>query len=136
MLLDDVCALKCEATVRSRMEDFKKLALSVLVREAASRLGFMNVKPQQMETILAFCQGKDVFVSLPTGFGKTLIFAVLPSLFNTIRQSTTSIVVVESPSSSDGGTKEEVYPDGSECGIPGRIAVGPTSNQSRFAREP
>ena len=97
MLIDDVCALKCEATVRSRMEDLKKLALSVLVREAASRLGFANVKPQQMEAILAFCQGKDVFVSLPTGFGKTLIFAVLPSLFNTIRQSTTSIVVVVSP---------------------------------------
>ena len=87
MLIDDVCALKCEATVRSRMEDLKKLALSVLVREAASRLGFANVKPQQMEAILAFCQGKDVFVSFPTGFGKTLIFAVLLSLFNTIRRS-------------------------------------------------
>ena len=97
MLIDDVYAPKCEATARSRMEDLKKLALSVLVREAASRLGFANVKPQQLEAILAFCQGKDVFVSLPTGFGKTLIFAVLPSLFNTIRRSTTSIVVVVSP---------------------------------------
>ena len=97
MLIDDVYAPKCEATVRSRMEDLKKLALSVLVREAASRLGFANVKPQQLEAILAFCQGKDVFVSLPTGFGKTLIFAVLPSLFNTIRRSTTSVVVVVSP---------------------------------------
>ena len=87
MLIDDVYALKCEATVRSRMEDLKTLALSVLVREAASRLGFANVKPQQMEAILAFCQGKDVFVSFPTGFGKTLIFAVLLSLFNTIRRS-------------------------------------------------
>ena len=79
------------------MEDLSKLALSVLVREAASRLGFTNVKPQQLEAILAFCGGKDVFVSLPTGFRKTLIFAVLPSLFNTIRRSTTSIVVVLSP---------------------------------------
>ena len=77
------------------MEDLSKLALSVLVREAASRLGFTNVKPQQLEAILAFCGGKDVLI--PTGFGKTLIFAVLPSLFNTIRRSTTSIVVVLSP---------------------------------------
>ena len=29
---------------------------------------------------MEFCTGKDIFVSLPTGYGKTPIFAVLPSL--------------------------------------------------------
>ena len=40
---------------------------------------------------MEFCKGKDVFVSLPTGYGKTLIFAVLPSLFNPMRKVTTTI---------------------------------------------
>ena len=65
--------------------------ISLLVREAASRLGFPNVKPHQPEAILAFCEGEDVCVSLPTGFGKTPIFAVLPLLFKTIRRSNTSV---------------------------------------------
>ena len=50
------------------------IALSVLIREAASRKGYANVKPKQLETVLEFGKGKDVFVSLPTGFGKTLIY--------------------------------------------------------------
>ena len=65
-------------------QQISPIALSVLVRKVASRLGFVNVKPQQLEAILAFCEGKDVFMSLPSGFRKTLIFAVFPSLFNTI----------------------------------------------------
>ena len=65
MVIDDVYTLKCEAAVCSRMEDLKKLTLSVLVCEAASRVGFVNVKPQQLEAILAFFEGKNVFMSLP-----------------------------------------------------------------------
>ena len=44
-----------------------------------------NVKPKQIEAVLELCKGKDVFVSLQTGYAKTLIFAVLPLLF--IRQA-------------------------------------------------
>ena len=79
------------------MEDLRTIALSALIREAASRIGYDNVKPKQIEAVLEFCKGKDVFVSLPTGYGKTLIFAVLLSLFNAIRKVTTSIVVVVTP---------------------------------------
>ena len=35
------------------VKDIKKLALSVLVRKVTSQLGFVNVKPQQLEAILA-----------------------------------------------------------------------------------
>ena len=79
------------------MEDLRTIVLSALIREAASRIGYDNVKPKQIEAVLEFCKGKDVFVSLPTGYRKTLIFAVLPSLFNAMRKVTTSIVVVVTP---------------------------------------
>ena len=69
----------------------------MLVREAASRIGFPNFKPQQLEAMLAFCKGKDVCVSHPTGFGKMLIFAVPPLVLNS------NCSGCESPSSSDGG---------------------------------
>ena len=79
------------------MEELRILALSVLVRVAVSRLGFRNIKDKQLEAVVNFCQGRDVFVSLPTSYGKTLIYAVLPSLFDIIKRRTSSIVVVVSP---------------------------------------
>ena len=67
------------------MNDLRTIVLSALTREAASKIGYENVKPKQMEAVLKFCKGRDVFVSLPTGYGKMLILSVLPSLF--IRQA-------------------------------------------------
>lgn len=40
------------------MEDLKTIALSALICEAASRIGYTNVKPKQLEAILEFCEGK------------------------------------------------------------------------------
>ena len=40
---------------------------------------------------------KDVFINLPTGFGKSLIYQALPLVFNATRNSTGHIVVVISP---------------------------------------
>ena len=49
-----------------------------VVMRVAQRLGFADPRPQQLEAIKTFMQGKDVFVSLPTGYGKSLIYSVLP----------------------------------------------------------
>ena len=48
-----------------------------VILHAVQRLGFADPRPQQMEAIITFMQGKDVFVSLPTGYGKSLIHSVL-----------------------------------------------------------
>ena len=42
-------------------------------------------KDKQLEAIKCFCAGHDVFVSLPTGYGKSLIYAVLPLIFDRIK---------------------------------------------------
>ena len=52
-------------------------------REAARTLGYPSLKPEQEKVLSEFIGGKDVFVSLPTGFGKSLCreYAVLPLAF-------------------------------------------------------
>ena len=47
----------------------------------------MNVrlKDKQLEAILSFMSGNDVFVSLPTGYGKSLIYGILPLAFDVFR---------------------------------------------------
>ena len=56
-----------------------------MIQDVAQNSGIASLKLKQMEAILAFLSGKDVFVALPTGYGKSIIFALLPALFNRIR---------------------------------------------------
>ena len=56
-----------------------------VVLRAVQRLGFADLRPQQMVAIKTFMQGKDVFVSLPTGYGKSLIYSVLPYAYDELR---------------------------------------------------
>ena len=48
------------------------------VLRAAHKLGYAEVRKHQAEAVMKFMQGDDVFVSLPTGSGKSLIYSVLP----------------------------------------------------------
>ena len=57
--------------------DVDKAILCALERASLSQL-----KPDQEKTIKTFVSGKDVFVSLPTGFRKSLCFALLPLVFD------------------------------------------------------
>ena len=62
---------------------------------AASKLGYPALKPEQLQVVVEFLSGKDVFAVLPTGFGKSLCYAVLPLAFDQLRsQEEKSIVVV------------------------------------------
>ena len=38
--------------------------------------GLLYLKDKQKESILTFLGGNDVFVSLPTGYGKSLIYGI------------------------------------------------------------
>ena len=44
-----------------------------------------------MIAVSSFLQGRDVFVTLPTGFGKSLCYAVLPKVFDTLSTDRSSI---------------------------------------------
>ena len=49
-----------------------------------AKLGYVRLKEEQKDAILSFVSGKDVFVSLPTKFGKSLCYQCLPMLFYTL----------------------------------------------------
>ena len=72
--------------------------MSVITR-AANSLGFSSLNKKEQEQVIGeFIDGKDVFVCLPTGFGKSLCFITLPVIFEIIRAPCDpSIVVVISP---------------------------------------
>ena len=53
--------------------------------EDVSRQVGLCLKEKQFEAILNFVSGRDVFVSLPTGYGKSIIYAILPRIFDKIR---------------------------------------------------
>ena len=78
-----------------RMEQFRVVRA---VDDAVARLGYQAIKQKQREAIEAFTKGEDVFVSLPTGYGKSLCYTLLPWVFDDLRgEKNTSIVVCVSP---------------------------------------
>ena len=55
--------------------------LQEAIHQASSDIG-LSLKQKQLEAVVKFCSGNDVFVSLPTGDGKSIIYAILPSVFD------------------------------------------------------
>ena len=64
---------------------------------------FLKMKPRQKEALQSIvCKGQDCLIVLPTGYGKSLIYQMLPSLFDKISarnlsSKDKSIVIVVSP---------------------------------------
>ena len=56
-----------------------------IIMAAGEKLGYKELKDKQMEAVKAFVSGNDVFVCLPTGYGKSVIYAVLPLVFNKLK---------------------------------------------------
>ena len=60
----------------SAMADASR-SLSSIIDNTAASLGYTRLKVAQKKALQAFVGGKDVFVSLPTGYGKSLCYALL-----------------------------------------------------------
>ena len=60
------------------------MASSTAVAYALSKVGKggLVLKKEQVQTIRNLYNGKDVFLWLPTGFGKSICYEVLPFLFD------------------------------------------------------
>ena len=56
--------------------------ISQAITESGRALGVLELKSKQLEALNAFLSGRDTFVSLPTGYGKSIIYAVLPLAFD------------------------------------------------------
>ena len=70
--------------------------LDGIIVKAAGSLGY-TLKPEQKQALLKFV-GQDVSISLPTGFGKSLCYILLPRIFDLLRGvENKCIVIVVSP---------------------------------------
>ena len=64
---------------------------------AAGKLEY-SLKAKQREAVELFLNGRDTFVSLPTGYGKSLCYCLLPFAFDALRGAAgRSIVICISP---------------------------------------
>jgi len=74
-------------------------AIDAAMAYGRERLGLAKLKPEQETAIRSFALGKDVFVCLPTGYGKSVCFTMLPFVFDHLRGTTDgrSIVICVSP---------------------------------------
>ena len=65
--------------------------------EICCRILEIQLSPEQEAAVTSIVKQRDVFVSLPTGAGKSICYAILPLLFDTIKKTKGSIVIVTSP---------------------------------------
>ena len=78
-------------------QDFQKAVSGI-----CSTFGVQNLSPQQEKALSEFLSGSDVFVNLPTGYGKSLMYQMAPLVANELskqhsRFPNESIVVIISP---------------------------------------
>ena len=55
------------------------------ISEGLQKLGLESLKEKQREAIVCFLKSTDTFVCLPTGYGKSVIYALLPYVFDHLR---------------------------------------------------
>jgi len=83
-LIGDILTYKiivaCEEDIL--MAESNMMVLPSALDLASQRMGIDRLLPKQLEAVESFVSGKDTFVSLPTGYGKSVIFAILPLLFD------------------------------------------------------
>jgi len=48
------------------------------VEKPISFMNFQYLKPKQAKVLKSFTSGHNTFVALPTGYGKSIIYAILP----------------------------------------------------------
>ena len=65
-------------------------SISDIIQAAASSLVYAEIRLLQETAVGAFVMGSDVFLSIPTGGGKSLCYAVLPRVFDMLRGNDTT----------------------------------------------
>ena len=78
---------------------FPRPTIDRAIAEAVWKLDYSRATDNQANAIREFVAGRDVFVTLPTGSGKSLCYAALPFVFDFLRaqSESPSIVVVVCP---------------------------------------
>ena len=66
--------------------------------DVCEKFGIKALNDYQREAITQFVYKKtDLFINLPTGYGKSLVYQALPLVFDTVHRTVGHIVVIVSP---------------------------------------
>jgi len=57
-------------------------SIAKAIKEASKAMGYHVLRDYQKKTVEAYLSGRDVFVSAPTGAGKSLTFELAPYAFD------------------------------------------------------
>ena len=93
--INSACSRQAEKMAPVSNSDFDEA-----VKFALSKRGSPNfsLKSKQLQAIKAVVQQKrDVLAVLPTGYGKSLIYQLLPDMFNFLTQRNCSVALIVSP---------------------------------------
>ena len=71
--------------------------LDTIILKAMLRLGYPSLHESQHKAVISFVNRNDVFIIVPTGSGKSLCFAVLPFMFDSVYGRIESIAIIVSP---------------------------------------
>ena len=67
-----------------------------VIQVAAESMGYPELRRLQETAVSAFVTGRDAFVSIPTGDGRSLCYSVLPSVFDILRGKPQSMASMQS----------------------------------------
>ena len=70
--------------------------LSVAIKAVAVRFGYAELKPCQEKAVKSFVSGNDLFLSLPTGYGKSFCYASLPLVFDILKDKQSPYSIAQS----------------------------------------
>ena len=81
-------AVQTRRVLVPRLNDrFEEPFIDVAILEGFQKLGYDCPTQEQAQAVRSFVLGSDVFVMLPTGSGKSLCYASLPYIFDSLWQS-------------------------------------------------
>ena len=59
-----------------------EMDVELAILKAVEKMGLQKLKEKQHEAVRAFLSGSDVFLTVPTGYGKSIVFGLLPFAFD------------------------------------------------------
>ena len=82
---DECCPRRDVSSAADRHVDFKA-DLGMILPSVVQKMGYDRPTDDQKKAVEAFVLGKDVFISLPTGSGKSLCYACLSHVFDELQR--------------------------------------------------
>ena len=76
------------------MAHFTEAQIDRAIHKAAEKLEYSQLRPQQERAVKRFVEGHNVFVSLPTGSGKSLCYCILPATYDFLSGADGLLIVV------------------------------------------